>query len=129
MPENLGGRIKKLREKAGITQKKLAERLHISNTTLSQYESGQRIPSDEIKLKIADYFDVSLDFLFGNSKMYQKEKVPLSEKKGNLIVQRALKDTGLLNQDGNLSEKGGKIISEFIFNNANMLKKLINKDK
>lgn len=63
----LGQRIKALREERGLTQKDLAKTLNIANTTLSQYESGQRIPSDEVKIKIAEYFRVTLDYLFGVS--------------------------------------------------------------
>ncbi|WP_084331275.1 helix-turn-helix domain-containing protein [Ruminiclostridium cellobioparum] len=61
----LGNNIRKLREKYELTQIEFAKILNISNTTLSQYESGNRIPNDEIKLKIADYFKVSLDYLLG----------------------------------------------------------------
>ncbi|EMS72347.1 helix-turn-helix domain-containing protein [Ruminiclostridium cellobioparum] len=61
----LGNNIRKLREKYELTQIEFAKILNISNTTLSQYESGNRIPNDEIKLMIADYFKVSLDYLLG----------------------------------------------------------------
>ncbi len=61
----LGDRIKRLREDTGLNQLELAKILNISNTTLSQYESGQRTPSDDIKIVIADYFNVSLDYLLG----------------------------------------------------------------
>lgn len=63
----LGKRIKYLREHKDISQIELAKYLNIGNTTLSQYESGKRIPSDQIKLKIANYFNVSVDFLLGNT--------------------------------------------------------------
>lgn len=61
----LGNRIKNLREERSITQLQLAKTLNIGNTTLSQYESGKRVPSDSIKKAIAEYFDVSLDYLMG----------------------------------------------------------------
>ncbi|WP_420544255.1 helix-turn-helix domain-containing protein [Tepidanaerobacter acetatoxydans] len=63
----LGNRIKTLREREGLTQIEFAKILNISNTTLSQYESGQRVPSDEIKTKIADFFGVTIDFLLGRT--------------------------------------------------------------
>lgn len=63
----LGKRIKKLREASNISQITLSKHLNISNTTLSQYETGKRIPSDEIKNKLADYFNVSLDYLLGRT--------------------------------------------------------------
>lgn len=63
----LGKRIELLRNENNLNQLELAKILNIGNTTLSQYESGKRIPSDDIKLKIADYFNVSLDWLLGKS--------------------------------------------------------------
>lgn len=62
---SLGQRLRNLRESKKLNQKELAEILHINNSTLSQYESDTRVPSDEIKIKIAEYFDVTLDYLIG----------------------------------------------------------------
>ena len=63
----IGKRIKELREENDLNQKQLADILGIQNTTLSQYESGARTPSDDIKKAIADYFEVSLDYLMGRN--------------------------------------------------------------
>lgn len=63
----LGARIRSLREEKSISQLELAKILNIGNTTLSQYESDKRIPSDAVKKKIADYFNVSTDYLLGRS--------------------------------------------------------------
>lgn len=62
---NLGERLKKLRLQKGISQTELAKHFNIARSTLSQYESNIRTPSDEIKLKFAEYFNVSVDFLLG----------------------------------------------------------------
>lgn len=64
---SLGARIRSLREEKSISQLELAKILNIGNTTLSQYESDKRIPSDTVKKKIADYFNVSTDYLLGRS--------------------------------------------------------------
>lgn len=61
----IGSIIKKLRKQQKITQLELAKALNIADNTVSQYENGQRLPSDEIKIKLADYFGVSLDYLMG----------------------------------------------------------------
>lgn len=63
----IGVRIRQLRLSAGMTQRDLAQRINVGNTTLSQYESGARVPSDEVKIKIASVFGVSVDYLLGAS--------------------------------------------------------------
>lgn len=68
---DLASRIKQLREGAGLTQLDLAKILQVNNSTLSQYESGARVPSDEMKASIADYFGVSLDYLYGRTNQRQ----------------------------------------------------------
>jgi len=62
---SLGIRIRELRRERGLTQQDLASILKVRNTTLSQYENNVNIPSDDVKLHIAKYFDVSLDYLYG----------------------------------------------------------------
>ena len=63
----LSERLKMLREELSLTQSQLAQQLEIATSSISQYESGDRIPSDDIKIKLAKFFDVSLDFLLGLS--------------------------------------------------------------
>lgn len=72
----LGERLKYLRLDKQISQTELAKQFNIARSTLSQYESNQRTPSDEIKLKIADYFNVSLDYLLGKTNIpsYESNK-------------------------------------------------------
>ena len=49
----LGDRIRELRKDKHITQRELADKLHVAYSTMSQYESGARVPSDEIKKRMA----------------------------------------------------------------------------
>ncbi|KGJ49727.1 hypothetical protein KD33_07195 [Clostridium sp. NCR] len=60
-----GERLKQLRESEGLKQIELAEKLNLTSAALSQYEKGVREPNSEMLKKIADYFDVSIDFLLG----------------------------------------------------------------
>ena len=60
-----GERLKNLRESEGLKQTELAEKLNLTSAALSQYEKGVREPNSEMLKKIADYFDVSTDFLLG----------------------------------------------------------------
>ena len=58
-------RLKELRKKNNVTLQKLADYLHIANSAISQYENEKREPSFDIVSKIADYFNVSIDYLLG----------------------------------------------------------------
>lgn len=62
-------RIKELREANNIPQKELAAELKIPPSTLSQYENGKREPGFDFIEKIAKYFNVSTDYIFGLSKI------------------------------------------------------------
>ena len=58
-------RIKDLREDSDITQKQLAEYLHIKQNTYSQYENGQRQVPVDILIALATYYNTSVDYLLG----------------------------------------------------------------
>lgn len=60
-------RLRKLRKEKNIKQKDLALFLDVSTPTITKYESGDRVPTTDKLVKIADYFDVSLDYLIGRS--------------------------------------------------------------
>ncbi len=92
----MGTRIRYLRKKANLTQIELANILNVSNTTLSQYESGQRIPGDDIKIKISDYFNVSIDYLLGNSEQRQTPTaVPISPSSALQEIEKILNDADI----------------------------------
>lgn len=57
--------LKKLRLELGISQKELAEKLGVSPTNIYNYETGRTQPSVEWIIKLADFFEVSTDFLLG----------------------------------------------------------------
>ena len=56
-------RLKELREKKKITQQKLAIELNMSQNTISRYENGIREADYKSLISIADYFNVSIDYL------------------------------------------------------------------
>jgi len=60
-------RIKELRMNAGLSQSGLAKALNIHQTAVSQWETGRTYPDMSVLLSVADYFDVSLDYLVGRS--------------------------------------------------------------
>ena len=60
-------RVKELRNKAGLTQKELAEKMGVSINTVVSYEKLQKSPSLDMAKKMATFFNVSLDWLSGMS--------------------------------------------------------------
>lgn len=56
-------RLKEIRKAKGISQLKLAMELNTSQNTISRYETGEREPGLVELVNIADYFDVSIDYL------------------------------------------------------------------
>ena len=59
------GRIRELRNDNGLTQKQIAKLLSVSQNTYSQYEIGvSRFPPDAV-VKLAEYYNVSVDYLVG----------------------------------------------------------------
>jgi len=63
----LSERIKNLRKSKNLTQKQLAEILGVTSENYQKIEYGQRRPSLDNLLILADYFDVSLDYLTGRT--------------------------------------------------------------
>ncbi len=60
-------RLKELRKKKGISQLRLATELNTTQNTISRYETGEREPGINELIKIADYFNVSVDYLIGRT--------------------------------------------------------------
>lgn len=58
-------RIAELRTKKGVTMRTVAQELHIPYTTYVNYEKGTREPNSEVLIKLADYYQTSVDYLIG----------------------------------------------------------------
>ncbi len=56
-------RLKEVRKSRGISQLKLAMDLNTNQNTISRYETGEREPGINELIKIADYFNISVDYL------------------------------------------------------------------
>lgn len=64
---NFGERLKQLRAVKNLTQKQLAIETETSERGIQNYEMGLRKPAFDVLIALADYFDVSLDYLVGRS--------------------------------------------------------------
>lgn len=79
----LGNRIRELRKKANLTQKGLADKLRISEQSVAHYESNRRSPDPYMLKKIANFFDVTIDYLTGND--LSKEMIKQQEENQELL--------------------------------------------
>ncbi|MBQ2735525.1 MAG: helix-turn-helix domain-containing protein [Clostridia bacterium] len=60
--------LKELRKQNGLTQEALANQLKVSKSTISMYENGERTPTMEAMIPIANFFGVDMNYLYGVSK-------------------------------------------------------------
>lgn len=68
--------LKQLRKAKGITQTQFATEFNISAGTIAMWETGKRMPDTEMLRRIAQFFNVSIDYLLDN------EKSPTEESEG-----------------------------------------------
>ena len=75
-------RLKEIRKEKNISQEELAQTFKITQQAISAYENGSRDPDSEMLVKLADYFNVSTDYLLGRTDI----------KKPADLIQDAIKD-------------------------------------
>ena len=67
-------RIQDLRTDADMSQKQLSEILHISQRSYSHYETGSRNNPVEMLIRLANYYDISVDYLVGRTDKKEMNK-------------------------------------------------------
>ena len=80
-------RLRQLRVEKGIERQDLAEYLNMSYSAIAKYESGVRFPDKETLQKIADFFEVSVDYLLGRTDI-RKPFIPENYKEKHKITKR-----------------------------------------
>lgn len=83
-------RIRNLREKNNISREEFAKKIDVSYAALSKYETGKRQPDYETLQKIADYFDVSTDYLLGRAE--NKKSIPDNEEEFEAYINNPEED-------------------------------------
>lgn len=78
-------RLKELRKQKHISQTDLAKALNMKQTTISSYEKGKTQPPIEVLIDIANYFNVSLDYLLERQYENKIDLASLSKTKQNII--------------------------------------------
>lgn len=86
--EIIGQRLRALRESVGLSQNKLAGMIGVRQSSINRYENGQSVPSVQTFRWYADYFDVSMDYIFGRTdkpqgKLYNYEPQLIRDKAEN----------------------------------------------
>jgi transcriptional regulator with XRE-family HTH domain len=102
-------RIQELRLKKGASQDELADFLGRKRATVSNYELGKTEPQYADLVKIADYFNVTVDYLLGRpgaEKNYNASNHINTNSEDQSLLAQFLKDTeALLREKGNLDEE------------------------
>ena len=60
-------RLRELREEKELLSKDFAKIMNVEPATITNWEKGNRFPKDDVLIKIADYFDCSIDYLLGRT--------------------------------------------------------------
>ena len=67
--ELFGRKLSELRKQKGLSQEQLACDLNISQSSISNYETGSTSPDSEILKRISDYFQIPISYLFSDDKL------------------------------------------------------------
>ena len=86
----IGERLIELRKDISMTQKELSEALFINYRTYSGYERNETEASDDFKIKLARFYNVSIDYLLGIS----NSPHPIQSGDDYIRLPKALSDTG-----------------------------------
>lgn len=69
-------RIKELRTVKGINMREAAKMMNLPYTTYVGYEKGQREPTSEVLIQLADFYETTVDYLVGRTDTYKQVKYP-----------------------------------------------------
>lgn len=98
----IGKQLKLLREIKNKTQQDVCSELNIEQSTLANYENNKRIPKIDILVKLAEYYNVSVDCLLGLKKINSNEDCEnffYEEGLANWNIRKKAKELGLLYED------------------------------
>ncbi len=90
---DFGNRLKALRLRENMTQAQLAQKVGLTKSVISAYETGLRLPSYEVLIHISKIFKVSTDYLLGveNKQEIDLSGLSQSEKDAILNLIKAMK--------------------------------------
>lgn len=91
-----GERLKKLRNDANETQESIANRLHVSRQTISNWENERSYPDIEMLIKLSNYYNISLDQLLKEDVVMEEKVIEDAKKKEGIEISFILEHLSLL---------------------------------
>ena len=85
---------KLLRKEKKLTQKELADLFYLDQTTVSKWELGKALPDLATLTKLADFYDVSVDYLLGRQENKTEQKKPIAERQASDLADNFIKEFG-----------------------------------
>lgn len=83
---DFGNTLKTLRQKEKMTQAQLSQKLDLTKSVISAYETGLRLPSYDVLIHIAQIFNVSTDYLLGLEHPQEIDLSGLSSEEVNALL-------------------------------------------
>lgn len=112
-------RLTNLREKKNLYQKDIAEIFNIEQATVSNWEKGKRIPDSEMLIKLANFFEVSVDYLLGNDPTLTAKEEELKEIE---VLKQLLIKNGFMKPNEDLTNEELDRLMKFVNANKEFLK-------
>lgn len=125
-------RFRQERISKGITQKSLSEILGVDRTSISKYENGKQLPEVPVLEKMANYFDVSTDYLLGKTdkrNIESKKEINGIEKENDIDkkIDEILQEEQIYLCGEPLSEEDRMLLEDSIRSTIELAKKIMNK--
>lgn len=99
--------LKTIREKKNITQTRLSIEMEVSQELISQYELGKSSPTPTMLIKLANYFNCSVDYLLGRTNIIN----PTNAITSNTI---SVENMNILNKYNSLSSENKKHLNSYL---------------
>ena len=116
--EKFSYRLNALLEEHNMTQTQLAKMIGTSNVTICRYSTCERAPRLEVVAKIANVFNVSIDYLLGNS---ESKTLKSSEIDADVEMAMIIKSLYDLDKNSHLSKKQIELIKRLLLANKDFI--------
>lgn len=120
-----GNKLRELRLKSGLKQKELGKKLGMSASTIGMYEQNRRQPDLDTLKKIAQFFEVSIDYLANNVGSSKNKEEEIKEKE---ILRKVLEKKGFINENEDLTDEELNRLIEFVKKNKDFIKNQSNEN-